>query len=145
MSETEFAETDVIETMRTCIAMRHLKTDEVPEHLIKHVIQAATYASNPGNSQNWKFIVVRDRERKERMATAVQAMLGSHFSGGPTGDASRDKMMVVLVASLRDSPMYQPGFLSLDLINIHLRHRTKILCGRRCIPPRRTWCWRRVL
>ena len=70
------SEIDVIEMMRTCIAMRHLKTDEVPEDIIKKVIQAATYASNPGNSQNWKFVVVRDRARKERMATAVQAMLG---------------------------------------------------------------------
>ena len=69
------SEIDVIEMMRTCIAMRHLKTDEVPKDLIKKVIQAATYASNPGNSQNWKFVVVRDRARKERMATAVQAML----------------------------------------------------------------------
>ena len=38
-------EIDVIEMMRTCIAMRHLKTDEVPEDLIKKVIQAAVLAS----------------------------------------------------------------------------------------------------
>ena len=44
------SEIDVIEMMRTCIAMRHLKADEVPEDLIKKVVQAATYASNPGNS-----------------------------------------------------------------------------------------------
>jgi len=103
------SEIDVIEMMRTCIAMRHLKTDEVPEDLIRKVVQAATYASNPGNSQNWKFVVVRDRARKERMATAVQAMLGSHFSGGPTGDASRDKMMAGarrLVEGFADVPVW---------------------------------------
>jgi nitroreductase len=126
--------------MRTCIAMRHLKTDEVPEDIIKKVIQAATYASNPGNSQNWKFVVVRDRARKERMATAVQAMLGSHFSGGPTGDASRDKMMV-LDDWLRALPMYPCGFLWSGSINTRRKHRTKTSCGRRSTRLRRTWCW----
>ena len=87
------SDTNAIDLMQTCIAMRHLKADEVPETLITQVIQAATYASNPGNSQNWKFIVVRDRARKERLGATVQTVMGSRFASGPTGDVSRDKMM----------------------------------------------------
>ena len=84
---------DIVEVMRTCIAMRHLKPDEVPEEMIVDVVRAATYACNPGNSQNWRFIVVRDRARKERLASHVRATLGTRFAGEPTGDESRDKMM----------------------------------------------------
>lgn len=95
--------------MRTCIAMRHLLADEVPEEMIVDVVRAATYASNPGNSQNWRFIVVRDRARKERLAAVVQATLGARFSGEPSGDASRDKMMAGarrLVEGFADVPVW---------------------------------------
>lgn len=102
-------EIDAIEMMRTCIAMRHLKSDEVPEDVIVQIVRAATYASNPGNSQNWRFIVVRDRARKERLAEAVQSSIGNRFSGGLTGDASRDKMMAGarrLVEGFADVPVW---------------------------------------
>ncbi|MBM3827343.1 MAG: nitroreductase family protein [Actinobacteria bacterium] len=100
---------DIREVMRTCIAMRHLKTDEVPEQMIIDVVRAATYASNPGNSQNWRFVVVRDRDRKERLASHVRATMGARFSGEPTGDESRDKMMAGarrLVEGFADVPVW---------------------------------------
>jgi len=100
---------DIMEVMRTCIAMRHLKTDEVPEQMIIDVVRAATYASNPGNSQNWRFVVVRDRDRKERLASHVRATMGARFSGEPTGDESRDKMMAGarrLVEGFADVPVW---------------------------------------
>ncbi len=51
---------DALEAMETCRAMRWLKSDPVPEELIRRVLRAATSASSPGNSQGWDFVVVRD-------------------------------------------------------------------------------------
>ena len=51
---------DVFEAMETCRAMRYLKTAPVPDELVEKVLHAATRASNPGNSQGWAFVVVRE-------------------------------------------------------------------------------------
>jgi len=62
---------DIFEAMQTCRAMRYLKPDPIPEALLDRVLFAATRASNPGNSQRWGFVVVRDAEQKQRIQAAV--------------------------------------------------------------------------
>ena len=49
-------------------AIRHLKPDPVPEETIRKLIEAATKAPSGGNSQPWKFIVIRDAPTKARIA-----------------------------------------------------------------------------
>jgi nitroreductase len=63
---------DVFDAMETCRAIRHLKPDPVPEDAIRKVIHAATRASNPGNSQGWSFVVVRDPDCKARIGSALR-------------------------------------------------------------------------
>jgi len=62
---------DAIEAMETCRAMRYLKRDPIPDELLEKVLYAATRASNPGNSQGWAFVVVRDEAQKARINDAV--------------------------------------------------------------------------
>ena len=62
---------DVFEAMESCRAMRYLKPDPVPDALIEQVIWGATRASNPGNSQGWEFLVVRDPDLKTQLQSAV--------------------------------------------------------------------------
>jgi len=57
--------TDVFEIMRTTRSMRRLKPDPVPEPLIRQILEAGAYAANGGNSQKWRFLVVRNRATKE--------------------------------------------------------------------------------
>lgn len=66
---------EVIEAMETCRAMRYLKRDPIPDELMEKVLYAATRASNPGNSQGWAFIVVRDADAKSRINDAVISSL----------------------------------------------------------------------
>jgi nitroreductase len=61
--------------------MRYLKPDPVPEDLIEKVIHAATRASNPGNSQPWSFIVIRDRGVKTRLAEALREAVSPVIDG----------------------------------------------------------------
>jgi len=75
---------DVFEAMGTCRAMRYLKPDPVPDELVEKVIWGATRASNPGNSQGWEFLVVRDAEQKARLQKAV----GEPMAAGLRGSVS---------------------------------------------------------
>lgn len=56
---------DLFETMQTMRAMRRLKPDPVPDELIVKILQAGTCAPSGGNTQKWRFMVIRDRTIKE--------------------------------------------------------------------------------
>ena len=59
--------TDLFEIIRTTRAMRRLKPDPVPDALIRKIIDAGVCAPNGGNSQRWRFLVVKDRAIKTQV------------------------------------------------------------------------------
>jgi nitroreductase len=61
MSET----TDLFEIMHTTRAMRRLKPDPVPDALIAKILRAGVCAPNGGNTQRWRFMVVKDARIKQ--------------------------------------------------------------------------------
>jgi nitroreductase len=62
------SEIDVYEAMRTLRAVRRLRPDPVPDAVLRRVLEAATWAPTGGNAQPWRVVVVRDAEKKKRMA-----------------------------------------------------------------------------
>jgi len=58
---------DVFHIMHTMRAMRRLKPDPVPDALIEKILIAGTAAPNGGNSQRWRFLVVKDPEIKRQI------------------------------------------------------------------------------
>jgi nitroreductase len=56
---------DLFEIIETTRSMRRLKPDPVPDELISKILQAGTCAANGGNTQRWRFLVIKDRKIKE--------------------------------------------------------------------------------
>jgi len=61
---------DAIETIRTRRSVRKYKNQEVEWDLIGEILQSALDAPSSGNMQNWKFIVVKDLEKRKKIAKA---------------------------------------------------------------------------
>lgn len=59
---------ELFDILYTCRAMRRLKPDPVPEELLVKLVDAAIHAPSSSNSQNWRFVIVRDREQKRKLA-----------------------------------------------------------------------------
>jgi len=59
---------DVFEAIKTTRAMRRLKPDPVPDDLLWQVLEAAIRAPSGGNRQPWGFVVIRDEEKKKKIA-----------------------------------------------------------------------------
>lgn len=74
---------DVIEAMESCIAMRYLKEDPVPDADLERLVYAATRASSPGNSQEWEFVILNDPTVKGKIGEAVSAAMGPVFDNLP--------------------------------------------------------------
>lgn len=75
MSQNVPSGTDVFDIMQTTRSMRRLKPDPVPDELIRKILQAGISAANGGNTQKWRFLVVKDPQIKR----AVQALYKRAF------------------------------------------------------------------
>lgn len=59
---------DLFEIIETTRAMRRLKPDPVPDELIARILRAGACAPNGGNTQKWRFLVIKDRKIKDAVA-----------------------------------------------------------------------------
>jgi nitroreductase len=55
------------QVLTTQRAIRRLKSDPVDDALVLRLIELAQKAPSGGNSQNWEFLIVRDRAVKEKL------------------------------------------------------------------------------
>jgi len=51
--------------------IRRFKPDPVPDECIEKMLEAARFAQSGGNAQPWEFIVVKDKETKNRIVELV--------------------------------------------------------------------------
>ncbi len=62
---------DILETIKTRRSVRGYKKEPVPEEKLKKVLEAARLAPSARNDQSWKFIVVRDPEKRKQLVKAA--------------------------------------------------------------------------
>ncbi len=98
------AEMGVYEAMRTLRAVRRLKPDPIPDHVLHRVLEAATWAPTGGNQQPWRIIAVKDREKKNRLGSwyaerwsAFSKMYRSNISADMPEEA-RKRMLRTIAA-----------------------------------------------
>ena len=81
--------TDLWEVMSTMRAMRRLKPDPVPDELINRILQAGQSAPSGGNTQRWRFLVVKDPEIKKQVQVWYKRLfdetVGPLNACGPAG------------------------------------------------------------
>ena len=73
---------DAIYTQR---AIRYLKPDPIPDKIIEKLVDAAIKAPSGGNSQPWKFIIIRDAETKRKIGTYYNKSWNQVYGNVETG------------------------------------------------------------
>lgn len=76
---------DVLEAILSRRSIRKYLDKSVPDDLIRKVLEAGRWAPSGGNRQPWKFIVIRDKEVKRRIAEATTG--GKFLAKAPVGIA----------------------------------------------------------
>ena len=61
-------EMGIFDVMFSNRAMRRIKPDEVPEELLRQLVEAANQAPTASNNQNTRWIIVRNAEQKQKLA-----------------------------------------------------------------------------
>ena len=59
---------DTIKTIRERRSIRKYKSDPVEEEMLHTILQAGRWAPSASNKQPWHFIVIRDKDMRERLA-----------------------------------------------------------------------------
>lgn len=67
---------DFWKVIKTRRSVRELKDKDVPLKYIRKIVEAASFAPSGSNKQNWHFIVVRDKDIKDKMRQAVETRIG---------------------------------------------------------------------
>jgi len=86
------------EAMETQRAIRRLKPEPVDDALVLRLIELALKAPTGGKAQGWEFIVVKDREVKERLARLNRQALRIYGGIGRIAMRKRPEMQRVLDA-----------------------------------------------
>jgi nitroreductase len=76
---------DLFDIVRTMRAMRRLKPDPVPDALIRKILEAGVCAPNGGNTQRWRFMVIKDPRIKQQVQVfykrAFDEVVGPRYLG----------------------------------------------------------------
>lgn len=65
-------EAGLLEIMYSTRSMRKLKTDPIPDEIIYQILEAGTRAPSGTNTQNWRFIIVKDPAVKKQIQAIYQ-------------------------------------------------------------------------
>lgn len=63
---------ELYDAMRTAFAAREFTTEPVPDDALNRILEHARFAPSGGNRQGWHVIVVRDREKRTRLAELME-------------------------------------------------------------------------
>lgn len=67
---------DFYEAVKNRVSIRNYKPDQIPEEVLARVLEAARLAPSGKNGQPWRYIVVKNRETREKL---VEACKGQKF------------------------------------------------------------------
>ncbi len=63
---------EVFEAIKTRHSVRHYKPDPISDDILKKVLESARLSPSWGNTQCWRFIVVKDKATKEKLSETTQ-------------------------------------------------------------------------
>jgi len=101
---------EVMEAIKTRRSIRKFKTTPVDDKTLEQVLEAARWAPSWGNTQCWRFIVVRDNNIKAELAnTLVKVERGDEAVDNPSLEAIRSAPIVIVACCELGKSGYEFG------------------------------------
>lgn len=101
------AETDFLAMMAKRQSVRSYRPDPVPDEHLLRILDAARRAPTSGNQQPWKFLVIRDRAKIDRMKAACIKRLEARVMALPAAEQeSRRAEIARNMAGYFSAPVY---------------------------------------
>ena len=116
----------VFEAVRTVLAVREYQDRDVPDDVIRRIVEAARITASGGNAQPWHFVTVRERDSLRELGSLVRTgpyiagaaaaivVAYEKASGVGVSDASRAIQSMILTAWADGVGSNWTGFGGLD-------------------------------
>lgn len=114
--------TETIDLMKAHVSVRNFTDEEIPQDILKEIIEAGQMASTWKNFQSYSIVLVESKEQKEALYNiqAQKSILNCSVFLVMVGDLNRAKKAV---------NMYQEGFYSEGVENLLITSVDAALCG----------------
>ncbi len=102
-------ESNIWDVFKTRRSVRAFKPDSIPEADIKKIIDAARMAPTSGNQQPWKFLVIRDKIKINRMEkSCIETQLQRYEPANPQKitKGQYEKMLKARMDNYFSAPVY---------------------------------------
>ena len=86
---------EVFEAIRTLMAVREFDSRELPDDVMRRILEAARLTASASNQQAWPFVVVRDREALGKLGSLIR-----------TGPYTASAAAAVIVAYEKEKGMF---------------------------------------
>src|SRR5438552_3459671 len=73
---TDSGRSDRIHFLRNLRAVRQLRSDPLPDEVVRNILEVGRWSGSAGNRQPWEFVVVRDRDMLRRLSVIDGANAG---------------------------------------------------------------------
>ena len=107
-SSTSHSDADFLTLFTERCSVRRYKPDPVPEEHLRLILDAARRSPTSGNQQPWKFLVIRDRAKIERMRTQCLEFSEAHWPKdlAPEERKSRKEARTKALVGYFSAPVY---------------------------------------
>ena len=102
------ADSDLLGIFAKRVSVRRYKPDPVPEEHLRLILDAARHSPTSGNQQPWKFLVVTDRTKIERLRTRCLEFYEAYWPKDlpPAERAARREASTKTLAGYFSAPVY---------------------------------------
>ncbi len=97
---------DLFSLIRERRTVRAFKTEEIPDEYIEKILEIARWAPSAANSQPWEFIIVRDKNTRERIVEVYEEHLIPKCKIEETRDGGLKFAFPTTGAGFRDAPVF---------------------------------------
>ena len=78
---------DLYDVMRTTFAARDFTDDEVPDEVLRRILDNARFAPSGGNRQGWRVVIVRDGQTKDALGPLIEPTFQRYVAQVAAGEA----------------------------------------------------------
>jgi len=97
-------EMGIFQTMHIARALRRLKPDPVPDELIARIIDAGVRAPTGSNLQNWRFVVIKDQQRRRQIGelyrTSMEIAGRAYANRKPPAHMTRERQQKMMSGAM---------------------------------------------
>ena len=102
---------DVLDTIKSRRSIRHYAADPVSEDTVNQLLEAANWAPSWGNTQCWRFIVIREAATRGKIAEMLQRIMvdGDWVENAAMAAIKQAPVLVIFCAELHKAGYRHDG------------------------------------